>query len=1147
MAGIQTKDTTEQGTEKTQEKRKRPELAPEHVKVLADESIPFPGFLGDLAIELPIERHATLLGDLQFSHPANNPQKAQLVTQLQRNYGNTYVQRVIDSIDPAVITAQSKASTAIQRQSENDATQGKEKQAGLKAKRISGCTPPVTPELESRIKALSAGGKPLPNATRSLMQEHSGYDLGKVRIHTDNIAAETARDLKARAFTVGHDVVFGQEQYHPETVEGMRILAHELVHTTQQPQSSSNAVVRRLVHGAIPPGALPVKTETEREKIDRALKSRSKGDVKGIKNFQKATEKERLEMIDILTEGWVGPLDEYALEDIWNSFGDRVHVVAAANPARLKKSLEGGAELLEKVDAMKRFIERFGSKARGLAYGLLKESKARCLGEQKRYGITSKTVTTGEGYGTLTTATEYLMEENKQNQALSEAATELAAKLKEIAVLRQEQRQQLKYQTYETNEGDITLVRIVDNRKYNEIHEKIKQAAHEYDIVLAEKQAEYPILTAFTKEACRMGEFEVQELQVTAGLGVKTDSAQLARLKTLAERSAGMPRLIGHTIDDRLKNIKKAEDAIKEDENLVWKLPEIMYVTKKQMGVVENSPFDQLINTHAADIKSDELLENIVLAVLGICFAILAAIPTGGSSIAIGVGAALRIGQAGLSIYQAINSIQEYQLKSALAGTDFDKARALSQEEPQLFWVALDVIAVVPDVADCLKFFKGLSTPAKNVLKATDEAEQLKALDELRKAGDGIKPGLGSKLKQDAQQMLERLKKRFKKVEPEEVIEKPEKIAVEPVPLDVKTLRTQIRKSWMEDIAGLPDDVKRELEGMREWMARQLGGKRTGSVKATSDFDMTFDSYEQIDNALKKLKEWKLSSFEEAEKILGIGFYIDPKRMILYEELPLPLQAWARSKALREAQSLLKKGDYAAIKAEVEAMMYKGKVGLDAAKAEVDDLVAKFSAKPTMGKAMEIFRKQMAINISTGGAYISPGATKVWVAIRDGFSRSATTFLEAFTAFTEEYKKILPALKKALKEAEKTTAIKKVVVKGVRTPTAIHKELREICKHAKRSFDLAVKWGIKVDKKLMDEAGKMAEWDNLLYDLVDNPKEMSAFVNSLQSAQKKVFEEMAAVDGVLFEIGKKVGAQLIKQIPGAASLAKYGGEKAKEE
>jgi hypothetical protein len=121
------------------------------------------------------------------------------------------------------------------------------------------------------------------------------------------------------------------------------------------------------------------------------------------------------------------------------------------------------------------------------------------------------------------------------------------------------------------------------------------------------------------------------------------------------------------------------------------------------------------------------------------------------------------------------------------------------------------------------------------------------------------------------------------------------------------------------------------------------------------------------------------------------------------------------------------------------------------------------------------------------------------------------------------------------------------VVKGVRTPTAIHKELREICKHAKRSFDLAVKWGIKVDKKLMDEAGKMANWDDLLFDLVDNPKEMPAFVNSLQSAQKKVFEEMAAVDGVLFEIGKKVGVQLVKQTPQAASLAKYSGEKAGEE
>lgn len=61
-----------------------------------------------------------------------------------------------------------------------------------------------------------------------------GYDFRQVRIHTDPLAAESARAVNARAYTVGRDLVFGPGQYSPETREGQRLLAHELVHVIQQ-------------------------------------------------------------------------------------------------------------------------------------------------------------------------------------------------------------------------------------------------------------------------------------------------------------------------------------------------------------------------------------------------------------------------------------------------------------------------------------------------------------------------------------------------------------------------------------------------------------------------------------------------------------------------------------------------------------------------------------------------------------------------------------------------------------------------------------------------------------------------------------------------------------------------------------------------
>jgi hypothetical protein len=61
-----------------------------------------------------------------------------------------------------------------------------------------------------------------------------GHDFSRVRVHADARAATSAAAVNARAYTVGSDIVFGHGQYAPSTVEGRRLLAHELVHTLQQ-------------------------------------------------------------------------------------------------------------------------------------------------------------------------------------------------------------------------------------------------------------------------------------------------------------------------------------------------------------------------------------------------------------------------------------------------------------------------------------------------------------------------------------------------------------------------------------------------------------------------------------------------------------------------------------------------------------------------------------------------------------------------------------------------------------------------------------------------------------------------------------------------------------------------------------------------
>lgn len=95
----------------------------------------------------------------------------------------------------------------------------------------------VTPDLESRINTLKGGGQPLPESVRAFFEPRFGYDFSRVRIHAGDRAADVARVVNARAFTLGWDIMFGTGQFATGTNTGQRLLAHELTHVVQQKAS----------------------------------------------------------------------------------------------------------------------------------------------------------------------------------------------------------------------------------------------------------------------------------------------------------------------------------------------------------------------------------------------------------------------------------------------------------------------------------------------------------------------------------------------------------------------------------------------------------------------------------------------------------------------------------------------------------------------------------------------------------------------------------------------------------------------------------------------------------------------------------------------------------------------------------------------
>jgi hypothetical protein len=81
---------------------------------------------------------------------------------------------------------------------------------------------------------LDSSGQPLSAAARKTMEPRFGYDFSRVKVHSDQLAAESARKMNALAYTVGTHIVFAEGKYAPFSDSGQRLLAHELTHVVQQ-------------------------------------------------------------------------------------------------------------------------------------------------------------------------------------------------------------------------------------------------------------------------------------------------------------------------------------------------------------------------------------------------------------------------------------------------------------------------------------------------------------------------------------------------------------------------------------------------------------------------------------------------------------------------------------------------------------------------------------------------------------------------------------------------------------------------------------------------------------------------------------------------------------------------------------------------
>jgi hypothetical protein len=111
-------------------------------------------------------------------------------------------------------------------------------EAVIQDKATPGAKPQTNPNSLQRRTVLDAGiqflqgpGRPLPSRARRFFEPRLGVDLGQVRIHHDERTAGFAEAIQARAFTDGRRIGFNRNEYNPDTLDGRRLLAHELAHS----------------------------------------------------------------------------------------------------------------------------------------------------------------------------------------------------------------------------------------------------------------------------------------------------------------------------------------------------------------------------------------------------------------------------------------------------------------------------------------------------------------------------------------------------------------------------------------------------------------------------------------------------------------------------------------------------------------------------------------------------------------------------------------------------------------------------------------------------------------------------------------------------------------------------------------------------
>lgn len=625
-------------------------------------------------------------------------------------------------------------------------------------------------------------GMPLPSRLQGMFEPRFGRSLANIRLHTDDRAGASARSIGARAFALGPQIAFAPGQYQPDSRDGQRLIAHEVAHAVH-----GHSGVRRN-GGTVPVGEVDERITAPAVEPVSIADTTPRRPSKGFFYFQSYTVSADREFMRGEIRALIGTMGLDRADDWIRALVERDGMPGGGMPLpfsahtrgygglRVRNPLDAqrdmtaeaeraryAAEAIPVADSVYRevraealeFLDSFAAQARLIVGNILTESEARTEAERLRYGLERREVpitrTRHDGFARTTVhdvRTEDTMSDTVPGKGLAGAAQDLLAKREEISDIAMQQ-----FRLHDAqNRGQMGIAMVLPERNVAEharLAEQKTERERELAMLRATYEDRYPILVRF--------------------------SNSIPDLNRLASgRTAAAATMLNDEIFGTLENIRTVRSELTPDGRVnVWKLPEIVALTKSAARVNGESSLSRfrsrIVDDKVRTVIDDEQFRDIVLTVLTIGLAIIAAIPSGGSSLIAGTTAAAGIGGIALSVSQATEHLEQYRVESAMAGSDFDRARAISSEEPSLFWLAVDIVGAVIDLGGAARAtrelmiagrtaFRRLASPVRRAINAAEGAAFAESLTDLRRVAAEAEaahnaPGLATRVVASAERI----------------------------------------------------------------------------------------------------------------------------------------------------------------------------------------------------------------------------------------------------------------------------------------------------------------------------------------------------------------------------------------------------------